>query len=130
MTTVDLEKSIANARKLGYLVTKPNVTRPQHRWLKIAQQEGFPYVAMLIMAYRDGRGGVRRGIRVMWDASHLPDQVATTAHALMWLERVTHPETETVLQPKSGAIGTLSLEAAKALAAKIAALRGSEHVVT
>jgi len=119
MTTIDLEKTIANARELGYLVTPPNVTRPQHRWLKIAQQEGFPYVAVLITAYRGGR----RDIRVMWDASHLPDQVATAAHVLMGLERLAHPGIETVLQPKSGTIGTISLEGAKALAAKIAALR-------
>ncbi len=122
MTKVDIEQAIARARKLGYLVTTPNVTRPQHRWLKIAQQEGFPYVAVLITASRGG-------IRVMWDASHLPDQVATAAHVLMGLERLAHPGTETVLQPKSGAIGTLSLEDAKALAAKITALGRSKTTV-
>jgi acetyl/propionyl-CoA carboxylase alpha subunit len=126
MTKVDIEQAIARARKVGYLITVPNVTRPQHRWLKIAQREGFPYVAVLITAYRGGMSG---GIRVMWDASHLPDQVATAAHVLMKLEHFTHAGTETVLQPKSGAIGTLSLEDAKALAAKIAALRGPETVV-
>lgn len=129
MTTVDLEKCIANARQIGYLVTTPNVTRPQHRWLKIVQEEGRPYVAVLITAYRDARGGVGGGIRVMWDASHLPSHVAKTAHVLMDLERLTHPGTEVMMQPMSGGIGTLSLEDAKALAAKIAALGRSAPTV-
>ncbi len=122
MPTVDLEKAIANARELGYLVTTPNVTRQQHRWLKIAQQERFPFVAVLITAHPDGRGGISGGIRLMWDVTHLPPHVAKTAHGLMELEHLTHPGTETVVHPMSGAIGTLPLKDAKTLAAKIAAL--------
>ncbi len=118
------EQALVNARRDGFLVNLTLDVGVRQSWMEEASAGAFPYVEIVPL-------GVGKGVRLGWEVTHLPADVAVKARTFLQLAKVRHPKVEIgSVTPTCEYIGPLPMADARALAGKIAALRGSEHVVT
>lgn len=118
------EQVLANARRDGFLVNLTNDAEIRQSWMEEAQAGGFPFVEIASL-------GPVKGVHLVSEVSHLPDEVAVKARTTFQLVKIRHPRAEArSVTPSCEYIGPLPMADARALARKIAGLRTPHAIDT
>ncbi len=127
------KQTILTARKLGYLKVRISNTVERDEWLRIAGEEGFPFVMVVTRKWKEPTGfmGNRDVAReVAWETAHLWPAVSEQAREYAAALAAKFPGVELKAGSNTAGLvsGILPVEEAEELAKRIIGLTGHQGV--